>query len=101
MLNKKIRKSILIVLVIKVVLFSSAYAKSESEWQFSANAVKLIARACDRGYSDDCGLLAVIYGTGNGVVKDESKAIELLNKACDGGFEAACEFILEQTPKKR
>ncbi len=49
-----------------------------------------LLRACEGDDAEACGLLAVLYETGQGVPRDPARATELQRKACDGGFAPSC-----------
>ena len=54
-------------------------------------AIKLWSKACDGGDMDGCGILGVMYDTGDGIRQDKQKASKLYKKACDGGFMRGCK----------
>ncbi|HEY3452113.1 MAG TPA: tetratricopeptide repeat protein [Myxococcales bacterium] len=55
-------------------------------------AVKLLDGGCQGGARDACHNLAILFGTGKAVAKDEARAIALLEKACDLGLADDCEL---------
>ena len=55
-----------------------------------AEAVELYEKACRGNSMIGCNGLAVMYGGGRGIAKDDGKAADLYRRACDGGFAPGC-----------
>jgi uncharacterized protein len=51
---------------------------------------QLLQNACDDGDAGGCGMLGMLYATGEGLPRDAAKATEHYRKACDGGYLGSC-----------
>jgi hypothetical protein len=57
------------------------------------NLMRETERSCIRGEITSCTVLGLIYETGAGGVRDQTRALELYQRACDGGVAEGCARV--------
>ena len=74
------------ILLVNMLLFGMSFS-------LYADGIVYSKKACDRGNSKQCTVLAHMYRDGIGVKQNYSKAVKYYSKACDDGYVSACNNL--------
>jgi TPR repeat protein len=83
---------VLVLSVLMSAIFAEFLAKGVTEYRQGnkTEAIKLFAQGCDKGETQACANLGVMYDLGEGTERDVAKAYELYDLTCSQGVAKSC-----------